>query len=365
MVAWASEDVDMTDHETLPAAPAAGARPRVVLDTDTFNEIDDQFALAYLLRAADRAETEAIYAAPFVRGPARTAAEGMEASYREIGRLLQLLGRAEVPAFRGSERFLREPAGNAGPGAAGAQPARGPAGNASPSATSERPAKHGPAELSPVNSPAARDLAERAMSATHSDRLTVIAIGALTNVASAILLEPGITERATVVWLGGHYPYWPHQNEFNLTGDPAAASVVFDSGVPLYVVPCLGVASVLRTTEHELGAYLGADPLSRFLLERFRGATPATCAEPGGAAENGAGPRLRGAAAAWSRVIWDIAAVAWVVLPAAVESFQIATPRLAPDGSYTHDPRRHVCRFACQLDRDAVYRDMFARLSVT
>ena len=37
----------------------------VVIDTDTYNEIDDQFAVSYLLRSKDRLNTVALYAAPF------------------------------------------------------------------------------------------------------------------------------------------------------------------------------------------------------------------------------------------------------------------------------------------------------------
>lgn len=37
----------------------------VVLDTDTYNEIDDQFALAYLIKSEDKLNLKAIYAAPF------------------------------------------------------------------------------------------------------------------------------------------------------------------------------------------------------------------------------------------------------------------------------------------------------------
>ena len=37
----------------------------VVLDTDTYNEIDDQFALAYLIKSADKLNLKAISAAPF------------------------------------------------------------------------------------------------------------------------------------------------------------------------------------------------------------------------------------------------------------------------------------------------------------
>ena len=34
----------------------------VVIDTDTYNEVDDQFALAYLLGNTDRLRLQAIYA---------------------------------------------------------------------------------------------------------------------------------------------------------------------------------------------------------------------------------------------------------------------------------------------------------------
>lgn len=37
----------------------------VILDTDTFNEIDDQFALAYMLKSPDKFNIKAITAAPF------------------------------------------------------------------------------------------------------------------------------------------------------------------------------------------------------------------------------------------------------------------------------------------------------------
>ena len=38
---------------------------RAVLDTDTYNEIDDQFALVQMMLSADRIKVEAIYPSPF------------------------------------------------------------------------------------------------------------------------------------------------------------------------------------------------------------------------------------------------------------------------------------------------------------
>ena len=297
----------MNEYMAPPEQPGSGTKPRVVLDTDTFNEIDDQFAVAYLLRSADRVKAEAIYAAPFLNDRSSSAGDGMQKSFEEIERLTSRLGMAEFPAYRGSERFL-------------------------------------PDAQTPVASDGVADLVERAMSATHSDRINIVAIGALTNVASALLTEPNIADRCNVIWIGGHHPNWPHNNEFNLQGDIAATKAVFDSGVPLYVVPALGVASHLLTSCQELAEYLDlADPLSRFLFDRFVEYGPAD--------------------GVWTKEIWDIAAVAWLALPQAVESYPLATPRVADDGSYIHDPRRPPCRFAYRLDRDAIFADLYRRLA--
>ena len=85
----------------------------VVIDTDTFNEVDDQFALAYLLRNPDRLRLQAIYAAPFLNEKADTPRDGMEKSYQEILKLLELSGTSEYQkrVYKGAEHFL-EHAGN-------------------------------------------------------------------------------------------------------------------------------------------------------------------------------------------------------------------------------------------------------------
>ncbi|MCP3997943.1 MAG: hypothetical protein GY722_23230, partial [bacterium] len=42
-----------------------GGRPRVVIDTDTANEIDDQFALAWALQSTDALDIQAVLAEPY------------------------------------------------------------------------------------------------------------------------------------------------------------------------------------------------------------------------------------------------------------------------------------------------------------
>ena len=185
---------------------------RIVLDTDTYNEIDDQFALTYALLSPEEMSLEAIYAAPFHNARSDSAGDGMEKSYDEILRLLAFLNRgADGFAFRGSTAFLG-------------------------------------ADRQPQDNAAVRDLIEKARASADDDPLYVVAIGAITNVASALLLAPEIVRKIVVVWLGGHNLNWPHVCEFNLKQDVPAAQVVLDSGVPLIIVPCLGVTSHLLTT---------------------------------------------------------------------------------------------------------------------
>ena len=63
----------------------------MVLDTDTYNEIDDQFALVYALLCPEKLNVEAVYAAPFTNDRSTGPGDGMEKSYEEILRLLERL----------------------------------------------------------------------------------------------------------------------------------------------------------------------------------------------------------------------------------------------------------------------------------
>ena len=104
-------------QDDIPAAEASKTRisrlqapagkVRMVLDTDTYNEIDDQFALTYALLSPDKLSVEAIYAAPFHNSRSNGPGDGMEKSYEEILRLLEFLGRsAHGFAYRGSTEYL-------------------------------------------------------------------------------------------------------------------------------------------------------------------------------------------------------------------------------------------------------------------
>lgn len=288
-------------------APPSG-QVRMVLDTDTFNEIDDQFALAYAILSPERLRLEAVYAAPFFNELSTGPKDGMEKSYDEI---LHILDRFGMPsdgyAFRGSDRYL-------------------------------------PGPDVPVDSPAARDLVAKALAMPNDEPLYVAAIGAITNVASAILLEPSIIRKIVVVWLGGHQPTWRDANEFNLQQDIHAVRVLLDSGVPFVMVPCMGVASHLITTLPEIRAFVqGKGAIGDFLAERYEG-----CSDDH---------------FGYSRIIWDLSAIAYLIDPNLVPADLVHSPILTDQVTWSAHAGRHFIRCAYMVDRNAIFRDLFRKLA--
>lgn len=295
----------MNKKQRLTKLNHPSARVNAVIDTDTYNEIDDQFAIVHALLSPEKLNIQAIHAAPFLNHRSTSAGEGMEKSYDEI---LRILERMDVSAqgfvYKGSGTFL----------------------------TSETRA---------VESDAAYDLIRRAKEATQP--LYVIALAALSNIASALLIEPSIIEKIVVVWLGGNAHYWEHNKEFNLKQERAATRVVFESGVPLVQIPCMGVTSHLRTTVAELERYIPKDnEVGQFLLERFKEYN-----------DNHRG---------WSKEIWDLAPGAWLLNETWVPSIITKTPTLADDLMYTRNPKDHDMRLATFINRDAIFRDLFTKL---
>ena len=76
------------EHRYRLLVPPKG-KVRVVMDTDTYNEIDDQFAIVQMMLSPERLGVEAIYAAPFHNRRSTGPGDGMEQSYDEILRLLE------------------------------------------------------------------------------------------------------------------------------------------------------------------------------------------------------------------------------------------------------------------------------------
>jgi len=284
-------------------------RKRVILDTDTYNEVDDQFALAQTMLSPKSFDVQGITAAPFLNDRSKSPADGMEKSYDEILRLLDFMnwkGDAKRFVFKGSKKYI----GDSG---------------------------------KPVKSPAAEFIVEKAMASKKP--LYVVAIGAPTNVASALLMEPAIRERIVVVWLGGNPFSWHRAAEFNLQQDLGASQTLFDCGVPLAVIPCVNVADHLLTSIPEMEFHLkGKSPLADYLFEIVRDYN-------------------KGGRPFWSKVIWDIAATSLLVNPDWVPCVLRHSPILNPNLTYSHDPRRRLIKEAIGLNRDAIFEDVLTKIA--
>ncbi|MCL2479667.1 MAG: nucleoside hydrolase [Treponema sp.] len=295
-----------------PVPPSVLGPVDAVLDTDTYNEIDDQFALSLMVKTPQKIKVRAIYAAPFFNHRSSGPADGMEKSYGEIIKLLSLMDREDLNPIvkKGSPSYL-------------------------------------PSETAAVDSPAARDLAQRAMEYTPEKPLYIVSIGAITNIASAIIMNPLIIDHIVIIWLGGHALHWPDTMEFNMKQDVAAARVIFGCGAALVQLPCMGVVSSFRISGPELDFWLrGKNKLCDYLASY----TAQSAIRDGGLPN-------------WTRVVWDVTAVSWLLDGDYTRDYLIPSPIPQYDHHYGFDPNRHFIRYVYHIERDSLFKTLFDTLS--
>lgn len=280
---------------------------KVILDTDTNNEVDDQFAIAYAL-GAEKINLLSINAAPFHNQNSTSFENGMERSYDEIKRVLATYKNdCIIPVYKGSRQRMGE--------------ARGL-----------------------VESEAADNIIRTAMSS--DEIIYVLGIGACTNIASAILKEPKIKEKIVVIWLGASKVGSESVGEFNLNQDYDAARALLDSGVPLVLCPAWGVTSVLYAQLPEFEKELkGKSPMCELLWQLIN-----EYYHDAGKPEG------------YGRTIWDIAAVAILSKPSCADIKIIPAPILTDEYTYAYDDSRHEMMYLESIDRDATYSDAWQKI---
>jgi inosine-uridine nucleoside N-ribohydrolase len=206
---------------------------RVIIDTDP--GVDD--ALALMLA----------FGSPELRVESLTAVVGnvsLRLTVQNSLRMLEFLGVSDVPVAAGAAKpLIRE--------ASDASGIHGGTGMGEALLPEPRTA--------PDSRAAAQLIIEKAEEL--GKELTIVAIGPLTNIASAILARPGIVDEIEgLVIMGGAYNLTPygHGNvnsvaEFNAWHDPEAAKIVFNSGIPIRAV----------------GLDVTTDPVNRLSREMF------------------------------------------------------------------------------------------------
>lgn len=284
---------------------------RVIINTDAKNEADDQYAIVHGLLSPSL-DVRGLIAAHF---GARRSTRSMEESREEIDLLLKLAGLAGSTRVENGAPFALPDAGT------------------------------------PVDSPGARLIIEEAMR-EDAGPLYVAFLGPLTDMASALLLEPAIEDRdVTVVWIGGApYEGFHHPNarrEFNLSNDLVAANLVFGSRLKLWQVPMstyrLVAVSYAELYENvrpcgELGRYL-VDQLVEFNAEH---------PQDGRTMEH--------------RALGDSPAIGVMLAPHAGWWSERPAPGFRFDGSYDFSVEGRPIRVYHSVDTRFIMSDFYAKL---
>ena len=276
----------------------------VILDTDTYNECDDQFAVSYMVTSQDRFNIEAITVAPYHHDNDISIEEGQEKSYQEILKICNWLNfNTENKVFKGSTDYI----------------------------------ENGYDEIN--------EAVEKIIEiAKKNEKTYIMAIGAITNVALAIKKAPNIINKIEIIWLGGNSPVCNNNKEFNFRQDVQAIKDIFASEVKLTMIPCKGVASNLKISIYELEHYLkGRNELCDYLCSRFYN-------------DGVHGIQTR-------RVIWDISVIAYLINKEWFEEKEMDCPEINKDLSYSFNKNDRKIKFVTYLDADKIYNDLFNKLT--
>jgi inosine-uridine nucleoside N-ribohydrolase len=182
---------------SLPAlgarAPTPAAPRRLIVDSDTANEIDDLFAISRVLMEPGL-RVEGITSAQWhTQGDAPRDTVGPSQRLNET--ILRLMDRGDVPHPIGSNTPLVRP-------------------------------------HRPQPSDAARHIISTARETPEGEKLSVAVLGPCTNLASAILMEPSIVPKISCYFIGLRYDHeqrlWG-RDEFNTNNDPNALDLLLNT----------------------------------------------------------------------------------------------------------------------------------------
>jgi len=343
----------MRERLAPPKAPV-----RLLVDTDTANEIDDQYALAWALLSPEHMHVEAVTAEPFsfahhqaeliqaeqamesghahdehlvgsLRGWIQrlhkqgrrakdldfvTPAEGMELSYEEILTVYDKLGiNRGGQIFRGADQYMRD-----------------------------------------ANTPIMSESVEAIIDLAKSgdEPLYIAAMGCVTNIASALLKAPEITSDIVVIWTSAYPSHAPNCNRpsLNLVQDVHASRLLFDCGAPLVYLPGYHVGAQLKISLPEMQAFVkGKGEIGNYLHHLY---------------ENNPLHEMFAiedtARRTW--VIWDIINIAWLINPKWVPTMVTNSPVLDNELYWKSDSNRHLMLEAHDVQRDEIFRDFYDKL---
>ena len=145
----------------------APGRKNFILDTDAYNEIDDQFAITYAM-LSDNIKLLALTSAPFFNRRVRSVSEGQQKSFEEMTRIRDLIdpeGERNIPCYHGADGYLPD-----------------------------------------IHTPCPSEAVENIIRIVkEADGIVYFGmLGCFTNMASALLTEPSIREKVVVIMIGAN-----------------------------------------------------------------------------------------------------------------------------------------------------------------
>lgn len=283
---------------------------RLIVDTDAKNEADDQFAIVQAL-LSPKFEHVGLIAAHFGQN---RCADSMMQSYHELEKIFALMDfPAENMIYKGAETAI-------------------------------------PDKQTPVVSEGAELIIREAMK--EDDRpLYVIFLGAITDLASAYLMEPRIAKRLTAIWIGGgRYPNGGP--EFNLGNDIHGANVVFSSPIELWQVP-KNVYEMMPVSLAELDYKVApCGKIGRYLLDQLNEHA------------HEEGPRKSTFRTGETWVLGDNPAVGLLLHEHRFEYDWVQAPMITSDMSYVHTGLNRPIRVYKSIDSRLILDDMYAKLAL-
>lgn len=283
---------------------------RIVIDCDTANEIDDQFAIAYAL-GSPALDVRAVIS---VQNTLIHGSRSVDMYQEEAKRVVGLCGRyGDVPCLRGATTPMEDP-------------------------------------RSPVTSEGLEFLIAEA----RRQPLTIVATGPITDIASLLLAAPDVRENVRVVWLGGFGDEISYRRfrlgELNGRADIAAWRALLAQPVDLLMLPGWPGVVKLTVSYDAYAAELRAmqRPIADYLAEitlRWKTVWESLHRTTG-----------------CEKVLWDVANIAAILNPACVTVTPLAYPTLDVAGAHDWEHPSRTVDVVTDLDPAWILADLRAAL---
>lgn len=198
---------------------------RIIIDSDTANEIDDAFALAYACVCTDIFDIKAVTIAPFSVDYKRiNIKDGLVESKLEANRILRLAGfRDPNLVYKGADDFF--------------------------AAKQEK-----------------NDAVNKIIEEAKKGKLTVVGLGVLTNIALALKFCPSIAQNLHVVWLGTRHLFYDSFDDTNYRRDKQAFEYVLKSDAEVTIIPSY-VGKFIQTSESNMKRVVAVNDLGNYLYK--------------------------------------------------------------------------------------------------